>query len=220
MGQRSVLAAVVGPGLAQVVASLGGIPVLATEDDVAVEELQTAAERTSCTELVILPNGVENLKRANSVAAQLRRNGRRVGIIPTVAQVQGLAAMAVHEPSADFESAVAAMTSAANHARHGEIFVAEKSTLTNAGRCQSGDVLGVIQGDVVVIGTSMADVAWQVVERLLRAGGELLTLIRGLDADDNLLPDLAARAREMAGTLDIEILDGGQPGSPLLLGVE
>ena len=81
-------------------------------------------------------------------------------------------------------------------------------------------MLGVIQGDVVVIGTSMADVAWQVVERLLRAGGELLTLIRGLDADDNLLPDLAARAREMAGTLDIEILDGGQPGSPLLLGVE
>ena len=220
VGQRSVLAAVVGPGLAQVVASLGGIPVLAAEDDVAVDELKTAAERTSCGELVILPNGVENLKRANSLAAQLRRNGRRVGIIPTVAQVQGLAAMAVHEPSADFESAVAAMTSAANHARHGEVFVAEKSTLTNAGRCQSGDVLGVIQGDVVVIGTSMADVAWQVVERLLRAGGELLTLIRGLDADDNLVPDLAARAREMAGTLDIEILDGGQPGPPLLLGVE
>jgi DAK2 domain fusion protein YloV len=219
-GQRNVLAVVAGRGLAQVVGSLGAIPVLAAEEDVAVDELQTAADRTSCGELVILPNGVENLKRANSVAAELQRNGRRVGIIPTVAQVQGLAAMAVHEPSADFESAVAAMTSAANHARHGEIFVAEKSTLTRAGRCQSGDVLGVIQGDVVVIGTSMTDVAWQVVERLLKAGGELLTLIRGLDADDNLLPVLAARAREMSGTLDIEILDGGQPGSALLLGVE
>ena len=173
-----------------------------------------------CGELVILPNGVENLKRADSVAAQLRRNGRRVGIIPTVAQVQGLAAMAVHEPSADFESAVVAMSSAASHARHGEISVAEKSTMTKAGRCQPGDVLGVVQGDVVVIGTSMAEVAWQVVERLLTAGGELLTLVRGLDADDNLLPDLAARAREMSRTLDIEILDGGQPGYPLLLGVE
>jgi uncharacterized protein len=219
-GQRSVLAIVAGPGLAQAVASLGCIPVLVAEDDDAVDELQAAADRTSCGELVILPNGIENLKWSDSVAAELRRNGRRVGIIPTVAQVQGLAALAVHEPSADFESAVAAMRSAADHTRHGEIFVAQKSTMTKAGRCQPGDVLGAIQGDVVVIGTSMTDAAWQVVEQLLTAGGELLTLIRGLGADDNLLPDLAARAREMSHGLDIEVLDGGQPGSPLLVGVE
>jgi DAK2 domain fusion protein YloV len=218
--QRNVLAVVAGPGLAQAVASLGGIPVLAAGNDVALDQLQVAADRSSCGDLVILPNGIENLRRIDSAAAELRRNGRRVSIIPTVAQVQGLAAMAVHEPSADFESAVSAMRSAADHARHGEIFVAQKSTMTKAGRCQPGDVLGAIQGAVVVIGTSMTDVAWQVVEQLLTAGGELLTLIRGLDADDNLLPDLAARAREMSHTLDIEILDGGQPGSPLLLGVE
>jgi uncharacterized protein len=98
--------------------------------------------------------------------------------------------------------------------------VAQKSTMTKAGSCQPGDVLGAIQGHVLVIGTSMTDVGWQVVEQLLTAGGDLLTLVGGLDADDNLLPDLAARAREMFHTLDIETLDGGQPGSPLLVGVE
>ena len=66
----------------------------------------------------------------------------------------------------------------------------------------------------------MAEVAWQVVDRLLIAGGELLTLVRGRDADDNLLPDLASRVREMFRTLDLEIVDGGQPRYPLLLGVE
>jgi DAK2 domain fusion protein YloV len=220
LGQRSVLALVAGPGLAQAVASLGGIPLLAAGDDVAVDQLQAAADRISCSDLVILPNGSENLKRAHSVAAELRRNGRRVGIIPTVAQVQGLAAMAVHEPSADFESAVVAMRKAADHARHGEISVAETSMMTKVGRCRPGDVLGAIQGEVVVIGTSITDVAWQVVEQLLSAGGELLTLIRGLDADENLLPHLAARVRQISHSLDIEILDGGQPGYPLLLGVE
>jgi dihydroxyacetone kinase-like predicted kinase len=112
------------------------------------------------------------------------------------------------------------MRKAADHVRHGEISVAEKSTMTKVGRCQPGDVLGAIQGDVVIIGTSITDVAWQVVEQLLSAGGELLTLIRGLDADENLPPDLAARVRQMSHGLDIEILDGGQPGYPLLLGVE
>ncbi len=218
-GQRSVLAVVAGSGLAQAVASLGGLPVLAAQGGVTVDQLQAAAERT-CGDLVILPNGSRNLKRAEHVAAELRRNGRRVGIIPTFAQVQGLAAMAVHEPSADFEAVVIAMSSAASHARHGEIAVAERSTMTPAGRCQPGDVLGAVQGDVVVIGTSMAEVAWQVLERLLTPGGELLTLIRGLAADDNLLPDLTARVRQMSRPLDVEILNGEQPGYPLLLGVE
>jgi len=218
-GRRSVLAVVAGSGLAQAVASLGGVPVLADEGDVTVEELQAAADRT-CGDLVILPNGTENLKSADQVAAELRRTGRRVGIIPTLAQVQGLAAMAVHEPSADFESVVVAMSGAAGHARHGAVTVAEKSAMTMAGRCEPGDVLGAVQGDVVVIGTSMAEVAWQVVERLLAAGGELLTLVRGLGAAEDLVPGLTARVRERPSAIDVEILDGQQPRYPLLFGVE
>jgi uncharacterized protein len=217
--RRSVLAVVAGSGLAEAVASLGGMPVFAEGGDVTVEELRAAADRT-CGDLVILPNGAENLKRADHVAAELRRTGRRVGIIPTLAQVQGLAAMAVHEPSADFESVVVAMSSAAGHARHGAVTVAETSTMTMAGRCQPGDVLGAVQGDVVVIGTSMAQVAWQVVERLLAPGGELLTLVRGLGAADDLITDLTARVRERPSTVDVEVVDGRQPRYPLLLGVE
>ncbi len=218
-GQRSVLVVVAGSGLAEAVASLGGVPVLCTEGDVTLDELRAAADRT-CGDLVILPNGTENLKTADRVAAELRRTGRRVGIIPSHAQVQGLAAMAVHEPSADFESVVVAMSSAAGHARHGAVTVAEKSAMTMAGRCRPGDVLGAVEGDVVVIGTSLAEIAWQVVERLLAAGGELLTLVRGLDADDDLVPDLVARVRDWSPVVDIEVLDGGQPRYPLLLGLE
>jgi uncharacterized protein len=89
-----------------------------------------------------------------------------------------------------------------------------------AGRCQPGDVLGAVQGDVVVIGSSLAEVAWQVVERLLAAGGELLTLVRGLELDDDLLPALTARVQDRSRAVDIEVLDGGQPRYPLLLGLE
>jgi DAK2 domain fusion protein YloV len=217
-GQRSVLAVVAGSGLAQAITSLGGLPVI-TDGDVSADKLLAAADQT-CGDLVILPNGSQNLKTADHVAAGLRGTGRRVGIIPTLAQVQGLAAMAVHEPSADFESVVVAMSSAAGHARHGAVTVAEKSAMTMAGRCHPGDILGAVQGDVVIIGTSLADVAWRVAERLLVAGGELLTLVRGIDADDELLPDLAARVREWSPTVDVEVVYGGQPRYPLLLGLE
>jgi uncharacterized protein len=219
VGQRSVVAVVAGPGLANAVASLGGIPVLATDGDVTVNQLSDAADQV-CGDLVILPNGAENLERAGDLARNLRRAGRRVGVIPTVAQVQGLAAMAVHEPSADFESAVVAMSTAAGHARHGAVTLAETAAMTMAGRCEPGDVLGAVEGDVVIIGTSIAEVAWQVVQRLISAGGELLTLVRGTDADDDLVTDLRTRVRKRFGTLDVEVVDGGQPRYPLLLGLE
>ena len=219
VGRRSVLAVVAGSGLARAIASLGGVPLLSADGDLTVDRLRSAAEQV-CGDLVILPNGTENLQRAKDVATELRRAGRRVGIIPTVAQVQGLAAMAVHEPSADFDSAVVAMSTAAGHARHGAVTIAESAAMTMAGRCEPGDVLGAVEGDVVVIGTSMTEVAWQVLQRLASAGGELLTLVRGIDADDDLLSDLTARVPERFPTIEVEVVDGGQGRYPLLLGLE
>ena len=87
------------------------------------------------------------------------------------------------------------MSSAADHARHGAVSVAHKSAMTMAGPCQPGDVLGAVRRR----GRhwhSMAEVAWRVVERLLAAGGGLLTLVRGLGADEDLLPDLTARVQD------------------------
>jgi DAK2 domain fusion protein YloV len=219
LGRRSVLTVVAGSGLAKAVASLGGVPVLTPDGDVTVEDLKAAADKV-CGDLVILPNGTESLKRANQVARELRQAGRRVGIIPTIAQVQGLAAIAVHEPSADFDSAVVAMSTAAGHARHGAVTVAESAALTTAGPCEPGDVLGAVGGDVVIIGTSMVEVAWQVVLRLTSVGGELLTVVRGVGAEDDLVSVLATRVREQFRTIDVDVVDGGQPRYPLLLGLE
>jgi uncharacterized protein len=219
LGRRSVLAVVAGSGLAEAVTLLGGVPVLTPDGDATVEELKAATDRIS-GDLVILPNSTENLTRADDLARDLRHAGRRVGIIPTVAQVQGLAAMAVHEPSADFDSAVAAMSTAAGHARHGAVTVAETVAMTMVGRCEPGDVLGAVAGDVVIIGTSVVEVAWQIVLRLANAGGELLTLVRGVGADDDLVSVIATRVRERFPTIDVEVVEGQQPRYPILLGLE
>ena len=165
---------------------------------------------------------MESLEIAHHLADELRAAGRRVAVIPTVAQVQGLAALAVHEPTADFDSAVVAMSSAAGHARHGAVTIAESPAMTMAGRCELGDVLGLVDGDFVEIGDSVTEVAWRVIERLLAsAGGELLTLVRGAGrrrpADRR-----AARADPAPGRRrsTSSVIDGGQPRYLLLVGLE
>jgi uncharacterized protein len=216
---RNVLAVVTGPGLAEAVASLGGTPLRVGEGSVTFNQLRAAAQQT-CGEIVILPNGSENLKSAQRLATELRRDGRRVDIIPTVSQVQGLAAMAVHEPMADLESAVVTMSTAARHTRSGAIAVAEHVAMTTTEPHEPGEIIGTVDHDVVATGSSLVEVAWQVVQRLLGVGGELLTLVRGSDADDALVSDLTARIRDRFPSVEVEVVDGRQPRYPLLLGLE
>jgi len=216
---RRVLSVVPGPGLAAAVTALGGTPVLARGGLPLMDDLTQAAGR-ACDDLVILPNDMESLETATHLAEVLRRQGRRIAVIPTVAQVQGLAAIAVHEPSADFDTAVIAMSGAAGHARHGGVTVAESSAMTMAGRCEPGDVLGVVEGDFVEVGSDVTEVGWRVVQRLLAAGGELLTLVGGVEVSPGVLPELARRAQATRPDLEVEQLDGGQPRYLLLAGLE
>jgi dihydroxyacetone kinase-like predicted kinase len=113
------------------------------------------------------------------------------------------------------------MSSTAGHARHAAVTIAESPAMTMAGRCEVGDVLGLVDGDFVEIGDDLADVAWHVIERLLTSGGgELLTLVRGLGADERLIGRLRARIRAWSPSVDVEVVDGGQARYPLLVGLE
>lgn len=218
-GERTVVSMVAGDGLAEAVRSLGGVPVHGTGGPVTVSELSAVLART-CGDVVVLPNDMENLEIAGHLASRLRTQDRRIAVIPTVAQVQGLAAIAVHEPSADFDSAVVAMSSAAGHTRHGAVTIAESSAMTMAGRCQVGDVLGVVESDFTEIGSSVVDVAWRVVQRLLAAGGELVTLVAGVDAEPTLAEELKRRILADRSAVDVELLAGGQGRYLVLIGVE
>jgi DAK2 domain fusion protein YloV len=220
---RAVVAVVAGPGLARTVEEAGAVAVHRRGPGPLVEELSAALRRLP-GDVIVLPNDMETLEAATHLVARLR--GERAGrsrhlvVIPTVAQVQGLAALAVHDPDADFDTAVAAMGAAAGHARHGAVTVAETAALTVAGRCEVGDVLGVVDGDPVEIGSDLTAVATRVAARLLASGGELLTLVLGAGAPATLPDALAAWLRERPGAVEVQVLDGGQPRYPVLLGAE
>ena len=93
-------------------------------------------------------------------------------------------------------------------------------TVTMAGVCRPGDVLGIIDGDFAVIGDDLVEVAGTVLDRMLGSGGELVTLVTGADADQELAAAVADRLRAGRPEVDTVVYDGGQPRYPLLIGVE
>jgi fatty acid kinase len=220
-GAIGLVACAAGPGLAELFEGAGAVVVAGGPGRrPSTKQLLDAVRRTKAVQVVLLPNDGDTLNVARVAAATARADGVRVTVVPTRAQVQGLAAAAVHDPGRSFEDDVAAMSAAAGAARHGAVTLAARDGLTSAGECCRGDALGVVDGDFAVIGQDLVDVATEVVERLLHGGGELVTLVVGAGQHEPLARTVAAHLHSAHRHVEVQLLSGGQPRYPLLIGVE
>ena len=218
---RGVVSVVAGEGLGDLFEAAGATVVRGGPGRRAsMGELLDGLRRAGARDLVVLPNDRDSLAVAEAAAGQARDEGLRVAVIPTTASVQALAALAVHDESRRFEDDVVHMTAAASHCRHGGVTVAARASVTMAGVCREGDVLGIVEGDFVLIGEDVAEMACAVIERMLGSGGELVTLVIGADAAPGLGDAVTDRLRRTRPEVDTVVYEGGQPRYPVLIGVE
>ena len=179
-----------------------------------------AARSTGAGRVILLPNDGDTLLAANAAAKVAAEEGIDLRVVAARTAVQGIAALAVYDPDRPFGDNVLTMSSAAAATRNGAVTVATKEALTSGGPCRPGDVLGVVDGDIVLVGDDLTRIGADVVERLLSSGGELLTVVSGEDATPALGEDVAAAVRRHRRDLEVTHIYGGQPLYPLLLGVE
>ena len=184
------------------------------------EEVADAIRECGAQRAVVLPNDPNVIAVATAAAGIVRGEGRTVAVIPTKSPVQGIAALAVHDPERDFDEDVIAMTAAAGATRYGALTRAVREAQTSAGVCRAGDVLGMRADDVALLGTELFEVATGLLDRMLIGGGELVTLVTGVDAPADLAEHVCDYLRAVRPTVETLVYDGGQPHYPLLMGVE
>jgi len=131
-----------------------------------------------------------------------------------------MAALAVRDAGRSFADDVIAMAEAAGACRYGEVCTARREALTVAGRCRPGDLLGLVDGEVHIIGDDLAEVACRLADRMLGGGGELVTLVLGADAPASLDGRLRAHISQGWPFAEVQSFTGGQPRYHLLVGVE
>ncbi|SOD73427.1 hypothetical protein SAMN05892883_2719 [Jatrophihabitans sp. GAS493] len=183
-------------------------------------EVLAAVRSSGAAHVVLLPNASQIAGVAEAAAHEARVDGIEVSVVPTKSPVQGLAAVAVHDGQRRFDDNVVAMAEAAAATRWAEVTVAQRESLTSVGQCQPGDILGLIDGEVVVIGAAVGEVAGIVVDRLVGIGAELITVLIGRDAVSSDVETLLARLAASAPLVEVSVFDGGQPHYPLLIGAE
>ncbi|MEV5325434.1 DAK2 domain-containing protein [Nonomuraea sp. NPDC052634] len=217
---RGVVAVAAGDGIAALFEECGAVVVRRAPGTRPTLPAMLAAIRQAGGEVAVLPND-DGVRAVAAAAAEIaREEGVTVSVLPTESTVQGLAALAVHDPLRRFDDDVVAMTDAAGHTRCGHVTVADREAFTSAGVCRPGDVLGLIGGDVAVIGDSVAGVAVTVVDRMLAGGGELVTLVTGAGAEKGLAEEVERHLGRTRPDVDLVVYDGEQGGYPLLIGVE
>lgn len=183
-------------------------------------ELLDAIRAAGACELVLLPNDGNVRAVATAAAGHARLEGLAVAVVPTRSVLQGLAAASVADADKAFDDDVAAMSAAAGATRWAEVTTAVRASQTAGGPCSPGDVLGLLEGEVALVGTDVEQVARVLLHRLLELGGELATLVVGAQADVDAGERLASYLSELHPAVEVLVLHGGQPHYPLLLGVE
>ncbi|GAB3232883.1 DAK2 domain-containing protein [Mycolicibacterium hippocampi] len=219
--ERAVLAVVDGDGAERLFTGEGA-QILRAEPDlpVSAQQLLHALVNTGAAQVMVLPNGyvaAEELLAGWAVASDW---GIVMAPVPTGSMVQGLAALAVHDADRQLVDDGYTMARAAAGARYGSVRVAAVEALTWAGACKPGDGLGIAGDEVVIVGEDIVTAGAGLIDLLLGAGGELVTVLTGDGVDDDVAEALVNHVHHHHLGTEIVTFHTGHRGDALLIGVE
>ena len=219
--ERAVLAVVDGDGAAELFAGEGA-HVLRPEADapVSAKQLLHALVNTGAAQIMVLPNGYVAAEELVAGCTAAIGWGIDVSPVPAGSMVQGLAALAVHGAERQAVDDGYTMARAAAGARHGSVRVATEEALTWAGTCKPGDGLAIAGDEVLIVGDDISSAAAGLIDLLLAAGGELVTVLTGAGVDDSVGEALQRHVHSEHLGAELVTYHTGHRGDALLIGVE
>ena len=170
-------------------------------------DLLDAVEAVPADEVVVLPNNPNIIAVAGQVDAQ---TAKTVRVVATRTVTEGFASLLDYDPEASVDDNLAGMRAAAETVTSGEVTIAVRDASSDAGPIVEGNYLGISEGRVEVIAGSLVEATTGLLDRLLEAEHELVTLIAGADADGGNTDEVVGWLRAEHPNLEVELHRGGQ----------
>jgi DAK2 domain fusion protein YloV len=219
--ERAVLAVVDGAGAEELFAGEGA-HVLRPEADepVSAKQLLHALVIAGAAQIMVLPNGYVAAEELVAGCTAAIGWGIDVVPVPAASMVQGLAALAVHDAERQAVDDGYTMARAAAAARTGSVRVATEEALTWAGTCKPGDGLGIAGDEVLIVGENLAAAGAGLIDLLLAAGGELVTVLTGAGVEESVGAALREHVHRRHLGAELVTYHTDHRGDALLIGVE
>ena len=216
------VAVVAGSGEASILTSLGVDVVVSGGQTMnpSTADILAAVEKTNAENVIVLPdNG--NIRMAAEAAASACEDAH-VAVVPTKTVPQAFSAMFAADPEGTLEDNVDAMTEAVSEVRGGEVTRAVRdSQAADGSPIHAGDVMGIEDGAITVVGSSVKDVTVELIRRMQEAEeGDTLTILAGKDLDDASFQEILDAIAAAEPSLELDSHRGEQPLYPVVFSIE
>lgn len=182
-----------------------------------IDDLHSAIEAVHASTVYVFPNN-SNIILAAQQAAEIAE--KQVFVIPTKNVAMGIGGALAFQPDASAETNVQRMTDAANRVKSGQITFAVRDTAFEDKEIHEGDIIGIFNGKIDVVGQAVREVALQLMNTLVTDADELITIYYGSDTSRDDAEKLAAEISEIYPDREVEMHYGGQPLYYYLFSVE
>lgn len=208
-----------GQGLTQVFESLGASVVVSGGQTMnpSTEDLLKAVETVACEDVIILPNNKNIIMAAEQASTLSEKN---VEVVRTITVPQGITALLALNFQADLQTNINIMTDAAKTIETVEITTAVRSVQIDGINVHKGEVIGLVNGKLMVKGDSPAQVIHKTLEQIDAKDYEIITLYYGESITADRAQQLADEIENQYPEQEVEVVDGGQPHYHYILSVE
>jgi DAK2 domain fusion protein YloV len=209
-----------GAGMEKILRSLGVNQVVSGGQTMnpSTKDLLDAVEKVAAEHVFILPNNKNIILTANAAAEVSERS---IKVIPTKSVPQSFSALFVVDQDASFEDNERRMIEAVASVRYAEVTAAIKDAkAANGTAIQSGDIIGILDDSLEVVGSEVCAVALELVGLLAGEDADTLTILAGADLAQDEFEDLLVQIEESYPELDVDAHRGEQPLYPVVMSVE
>ncbi|WP_350344895.1 DAK2 domain-containing protein [Proteinivorax tanatarense] len=182
------------------------------------EDFVNAIEKINAKSVILLPNN-SNIILAAQQAEKISPIPTRV--IPTKTVPQGVSALLNYQSEgAELDEVFEQMKDAIVDVKSGQITYAVRSSNYNGMEINEGDILGIAEGEIKVLGKGINKITLDLLESLVDDETEIITLFYGKDMTEEESNEVVEAIEEKFDDLEIELHYGGQPLYYFLISVE
>ena len=215
-----IVAVAAGEGNAKILRSLGVDVVVSGGQTMnpSTKDLLDAVNQTNADAAIILPDN-SNIIMAAQSACEL--STIPCGVVPTKSVPQAFSAMFGFSADSSLEENVENMTDAFSEVKTGEVTTAIKDSKdAHDNPIAEGDVIGIADGSIEAVGSSLEDVVMDLMEVMEAEDADTVTVLAGADYTDEQLEALVERIEEAYEDLEVDAHRGDQPLYPIIFSVE
>lgn len=215
----ATICVVPGDGLKRVFESLGASAIVHGGQTMnpSTQEILDAVESVRVEQVLVLPNN-SNVVLAARQASEL--STKNVIVVPTKTVPQGISALLAFNYQADIQTNAERMTTAAGEIQTIEVTRAVRSTQINGIDVTEGDVIGLLDDQLVAAGQDHTDVVLDVLSRTSVDDYEVAAIYYGQGVALEEADTLAGEIVKRYPNLEIEVHEGGQAHYRFILSLE